>query len=347
MKSAWLLGMAAAGLIGAAGVANAADVAHTYPSPSLDRWFYPFSFGGGSEGEATIFAPFGDPTEAMFDDRDGQMVVGFSTATEFTPGLGASHYRVISASVTATVSRENSFNYDPTMDSWQTYAPTGGAAPVADSDAGRSVELYLAGYRNAWSLATFVESTRFTGAAGSPGGGSPLPARAIRNIYPAEYNPAASGVVRDVSNNVDDQFDARPLAMGTSSVLTPGQLVPRDAVFTFAFDFANPDARKYLRECLNAGKMNFVIASLAEARRENPQAMAFYTKESGLPDTAPTMSLRVCIGEPGDWNCSGTKTADDIFAFLDDWFSSRGDFNEDGTTTADDIFAFLDAWFMQ
>ena len=346
MKNARIRAISCVGvLIGFSSGALASDVSRTYSAPSLDRWFYPFGFGAGSEGEATIFAPFGDSTQAGFDDRDGQMVVGFSTQGDFQPGLGVSQYRVISATVTATVSRANVFNYDPTPDAWETYSQTMDPPMVADSDAGRSVEMYLPGYRNGWNLSSFVESTRFTGAAADPATPPPFPARQIRNIYPAEYLPAGSGAIRDVSNNVDEQFNARPLAVGTSAVITPGQSVPKDAVISFGMDFSNPDVRKYLRECLNAGKVNFVIASLAEARRENPQSMAFYTKEAGLPNTAPTMSIRVCIGAPGDWNCSGDKTADDIFAFLDDWFALAGDFNEDGATTADDIFAFLDSWF--
>jgi hypothetical protein len=58
---------------------------------------------------------------------------------------------------------------------------------------------------------------------------------------------------------------------------------------------------------------------------------------------------------PTDLNCSGTVTADDIFAFLDAWFAQNGqigpnlsaDFNDNNEVSANDIFAFLDAWFTQ
>lgn len=64
------------------------------------------------------------------------------------------------------------------------------------------------------------------------------------------------------------------------------------------------------------------------------------------------VTLVVCSA---DFNCSGSVTADDIFAFLDAWFAQNGmtgpglsaDFNNSDVVTADDIFAFLDAWFAQ
>jgi hypothetical protein len=56
---------------------------------------------------------------------------------------------------------------------------------------------------------------------------------------------------------------------------------------------------------------------------------------------------------PGDFDCSGTTDADDLFAFLDAWFAQNGSSGNgfsadiDGTLVvdADDLFAFLDLWF--
>lgn len=47
-----------------------------------------------------------------------------------------------------------------------------------------------------------------------------------------------------------------------------------------------------------------------------------------------------------DWDHNGTVDADDLFSFLDAWFSGSADFNQSGSTNPDDLFAFLDAWFM-
>lgn len=48
-----------------------------------------------------------------------------------------------------------------------------------------------------------------------------------------------------------------------------------------------------------------------------------------------------------DFDRNGTRNADDIFSFLDAWFSlsASADVNHSDQVTADDIFAFLDAWF--
>jgi hypothetical protein len=299
----------------------------------------------GSEAEAPVFAPFGNPANGQFDDRDGEMLVGFDTSASVPTGQGISAYRVISATLTTVVSPQSAFAYDPTPDAWQTYSQTSGPAVVIDADAGRSIEVYLPGYRNGWTRSTFLENTRFTGAAGSAPNPFPSPARGIRNVFPAQYDPAGSGTIKDVSNNVDDQFDPRPLAVGTTN-LAPGTIVPVGTEFSYAFDMTNPDTRKYLRESLNAGRVNLVVSSLAEALQQQPQTVRFYCREAGVPDTAPTLSVRVCMGPPTDWDCSGTVDVSDLFKYLDEWFAlGDADFDEDGSVTVVDLFSYLDAWF--
>ncbi len=337
----------AALVVSTCGTARAADISTGALQPVLDRWVYPFNqaIPLGSEPDAPIFAPFGNPANGQFDDRDGELLLGFDTTGSVPAGEGVGAYRVISAELTTVVSPDSAFAYDPTPDAWQTYSQTSGPAPVADADAGRSVELYLPGYRNGWTRETFLESTRFTGAAGSPPNPFPVPARGIRNVFPAQYLPAGSGVIQDVSNNVDDQFDPRPLAVGTTS-LTPGASVPVDTVFTFAFDLSNPDTRKYLRESLNAGRVNLMVSSLAEAQQQQPQTVQFYCREAGVPGTAATLSVRVCVGPQTDWDCSGTVDVSDLFKYLDEWFAvGDADFDEDGSVSVIDLFAYLDAWF--
>ncbi len=50
---------------------------------------------------------------------------------------------------------------------------------------------------------------------------------------------------------------------------------------------------------------------------------------------------------PADFNCSNTLQSQDIFDFLDAWFSQspRADFNTIDGITSQDIFDFLNAWF--
>ena len=335
------------GLSVSASAVQAVEINKTYLGPSLDRWMYSFNTDQGNKPDAAIFAPYGHPTQPNFDDRDGQLLVGFVTVGDVPPGQGVDHYRIISATVTATVSPDSAFAYDSTPDTWDTYSQSGGVAPVPDSDAGRSIELYLAGYRAGWSLATFLETSRYAGAASDPlpPGGVWYPARGIRNVFPAQYEPAGSGIIRDVSNNVDEMFEPRPVAIARNASLTPGQIVPVGTPMTFDFDLSNPDTRRYLREGLNAGQLNFVISSLAEAQIQTPQTVRFYCKEAGVPNTAPTLNIRVCVGAPADWDCSGAVGVSDLFKFLDEWFAGSADFDENGQTGVADLFAFLDAWF--
>jgi hypothetical protein len=56
---------------------------------------------------------------------------------------------------------------------------------------------------------------------------------------------------------------------------------------------------------------------------------------------------------PGDHNGSGSVDADDLFAFLDDWFAQNGvctsscsaNYTSPPAVDADDLFAYLDLWF--
>lgn len=67
-------------------------------------------------------------------------------------------------------------------------------------------------------------------------------------------------------------------------------------------------------------------------------------------DAIRIYSLDTC---PCDYDANIGKDADDLFAFLDDWFAQNGqngsglpaDFNLSGGVDADDLFAFLDCWF--
>ena len=49
--------------------------------------------------------------------------------------------------------------------------------------------------------------------------------------------------------------------------------------------------------------------------------------------------------DPADWNDDGIVSIDDLFLFMNDYFTGDADFNEDGITTIDDLFLFFNAWF--
>jgi len=334
------LSATAAGLTAASAFAGVIDF--TVPSPTFDRWMYPYNSSNpqGSEFDATVFSPIGAPTEASFDNRDGQMIIGFDTGGVIDAGLPPTHYRILEARITVVVSRDNTFVYDPSVDPVEALIPGSG---VDDPDPGQPVELLMCGYRGGWALTgptAFQENTPFHN--GAP---FPFPARGIRNAFAAEYDGA--GVLIDNSNNRDEGRLARSLAVGLIDGLLPGSPVPQNTPMSFAMDVSDADTIRYFRTSLAAGRLNVVVSSLAITEQQSSNVPAFYCKETpvAIGGVPASLTLRVCVGAPADWDCSGNVNVPDIFAFLADWFAGRGDFNADGTNEVPDIFAFLASWF--
>jgi hypothetical protein len=246
--------------------------------------------------------------------------------------------------VTARISRDKVFRYDPTLDPVASYLDASDPAHVDDTDEGRPVEMYAVGYRNGLTAATFAETTPFAF-------GNPVQKR-VRNAFAAQYqNADGTGALIDVSNNSYDQagfprFEVRPIAIATCG-LAPGALVDVNTDMTFDVDLTSPGAVRHVREGLDGGRLNFMISSMTPTSQQSSATPAFYTKEypAALGGVPARLSLRVCVGAPGDWNCSGTVSVQDIFDFLSDYFTGRADFNADGITSVQDIFDFLAAYF--
>ncbi len=335
-----LLGVTIGAAAASAAMAGVVDV--TVSVPSFDRWMYPFNSANpaGSELDATVFSPIGAPTESSFDNRDGQMIIGFDTAGFIAAGAPTTHYRILAARVTVVTSRDSTFVYDPTVDPIGALIPGSG---VSDPDPGQPVELFMCGYRGGWSLtgaSAFGESTPFHN--GAP---FPFPARGIRNAFAAEYD--GSGVLIDNSNNRDEGRQARPMAIGQIAGLTAGQAVPQNTAMTFDIDVSAAGTIRYLRESLAAGRLTVVVSSLAITEQQSSNVPAFYCKETpgAIGGVPASLTLRACVGAPADWDCSGIVNVPDIFVFLSDWFAGRGDFSADGVCDVPDIFQFLSSWF--
>jgi hypothetical protein len=331
-------------LFAAVSMASAGEVQATFSTPTFDRWMYPYNSASpqGSEAEATVFSAIGSDTEWAFDNRDGQMIIGYATGGTIPSGQPAANYRIRWARVVARASRDNAFVYDGTPDSFRTLLPTTDPDYLADEDAGQPVELFMCGYRGGWTLTgptAFAEGTPFHN--GAP---FPFPARGIRNAFAAEFD--TGGALIDNSNNRDQRREARPLAIGVAD-LPQGAIVPRDTDFVFEIDLSSPQAIRYLRESLAAGQLNMVISSLAITQQQSANVPAFYCKEmpAAVGGVPARLEISVCIGHPADWDCSGVVEVADIFAFLASWFAGDGDFDAGGTTDVPDIFAFLTAWF--
>ena len=215
---------------------------------------------------------------------------------------------------------------------------------MPDTDPDHPVELHAVGYRNGLTAGTFAENTPFSF-------GNPVQ-KSVRNAYAAQFSGAgATGALVDISNNILDlpgqpRFEVRPFALGTCAA-APGTPVDANTDMTFDVSLANPDAVRYLRESLAAGRLNLMLTSMTATSQQSSTTPAFWTKEgpTALGAAPASLSLSVCVGPPGDWNCSDDVGVQDVFDFLADYFAGRADFNYDGATGVQDIFDFLAAYF--
>jgi hypothetical protein len=181
------------------------------------------------------------------------------------------------------------FNYDPDYDTWRTYGTPAVPAALADEDAGRPLELHGAGFRGAWTPATFTESSPY---------GSSIPGS--RNAFPLGFD--AAGASRDVSNNITGQFEAMPWAVGETGAVLPGEAVPVDAVFTFAINPTLPGVLSYLQQGLASGRIWFSLSSLHPASQQGGEFASWYTKDyiyhQLFGGQAPTLTIEAELNLP-------------------------------------------------
>ncbi len=315
---------------------NAQVIEAQYNEPSLDRWMYPFN---GSPGTRFEMTSFGAVDNEGFDDHDAQVLLGFDTSSEYISGLGADQYQILEITVKMTVSNDNGFEYDDSYDAFDTY---GVLASFPDSDVGRPINLFLPGYRDGYDQSTFFENTVFGLTPDVP------PAQGSRHAFAAIFDD--DGFATDVSNNIKDQFDAVPLAIGTTDAVTPGDVVPADTEFSFSFVPCDPGSRAELERMLDRGEVRFMVTSLSPATggpdggqgdypiwyaRENPLAQIF--------GTAAKLEIRARIGSAGDYNGDGSKNFLDVSDFLSDFGNTdpAADINGDCSHNFLDVSGFL------
>ena len=312
-----------------------------YDTPSLDRWNYPFN---GSPGNRFEMASFGVIETPGFDDHDAQVLLGFDTLAEIPAGLGADQYQVLSVTVTMTITNDDQFNYDPTHDLWDTY---GAAGEPFDIDTGRPLNLWLTGYRDGLDQTTYHEASPFGFTA------DVFPAQGMRSAFAATFD--SSGVATDISNNLKEQFDAVPLAIGQTNAVTPGDLVPADTTFSFTFTPCQLGEHMELGKMLDLGQLRFSISSLQPASGgpdggDGVNYPIWYSRENPISQIlgfAPTLDIQVRIGSQGDMNGDGFFDFIDISQFLTGFANQDiiADLNGDCMFDFLDISAFLTAFF--
>jgi len=147
------------------------------------------------------------------------------------------------------------------------------------------------------------------------------PAEAARNVFAAIFN--AQGAPVDASRQVRLGFEAMPAAVGLSSAVQPGELVPVDTTFTFNLDLCDPAFNAYLRSALDQGVLMLMITSLHPASGGPGGGSGiyptFYTKENpvAIPlGFAAQLDLEVQVYRGGDVDGDGVVDFNDFLAYL-------------------------------
>jgi len=311
----------------------------SYSTSTLDRWNYPFNGSPGTRFEMPAFGAIDIPG---FDDHDAQVLVGFDTSGDIPPGLGADQYRIVEATLTLTVVNGGSFLYDDSYDSVTTYG-----AGALDPDPGRPIHVFLTGYRDGFDQSTYTETTAF--------GFTPVvpPAQGMRRAFAAIFDD--TGVAADISNNLKEGVEAVPLAIGTTPSVNPGDTVPADTTFTFDIRPCSPGSDLEMSRMLDLGEVRFSVTNLNPATGGPDGGSGeinypiFYARENPvapLLGLAPTLSLRVRVGSPGDFNGDGTRSFPDVSAFLTAFSTGDplADLNADCANTFVDVGLFVAAF---
>ncbi|MEY3026112.1 MAG: dockerin type I repeat-containing protein [Phycisphaerales bacterium] len=323
----------------AAGPCLADSYKVSFPSPTLDRWNYPFNPTPGTRISASTFG--NEPGGTMFDNRDGQFIVGFDTGATVPSGLGAANYAITSCTVEITYSNDFVVEYDPTVDPFTAFLPETDPEYADDADPGQPIELYGVGFRGGFSLANWTEFSPYT--AGD------LLAPSVRNAFALGTN--ASGAWVDVSNSVRERWTPTPFAVGTIDGLKPGSLVPINTVMRFDLDVGRADVQAYLRAALDAGKLRLTACSLTKVVQQGGNFPTFYCRENpivtitGIGGATLAMTVETQACAQADLDCDGIVNAQDLAILLVQWGSAgSADLNGDGTVGAADLAALLDQW---
>lgn len=321
-----------------------AQLFHFQPErPTLDRWMYPFDFEPGTKSYAPTYGSF-DP---RFDTRDAQFLLGWDTAGLIATNAGPARYLLRSVRVTVTTMApfppNLPFVYDPTHDAFPTYL-TNQPGFVPDSDPGRPIELFGAGFRNDWTPATFLETSSY-GSLGAISSGTI--SIGTRNVFAAMFD--TNGLLADIANNVGQRnagwtnapFEVQPWAVGTTTNAAPGADMPDGGKMVFDVDLSDPLIVSYLQKSLDEGRLRLFISSLSPAGQSTPGGTGiggvgayprWATKENAAFYDPPKIDLEGVVLSEADTDADGLPDDWENFWFGDLKAEAAGDPDGDGAT---------------
>jgi hypothetical protein len=308
---------------------------------SLSRWSYLASdFSSGSRPTASVFGALGD--QPGFDARDAQYLLGWSTTNAVPPGRGPRSYFIRRARVTLTVAAAGSYIYSGALRDYRSYFPTDDPHYVAPATASSPVELYGVGFRGGFTNGESVHvpwaSTNYpqTG----PWGLLANVYQTNRIAYAASFD--TNGLLVDISNNVGDNgtneiaqpFEVAPFAVGRTTNVLEGQVVPVGSRFTFDLNLDDPFIYAYVQRGLNEGNLSFMVSSLVGATFGGPATYpSFYTSFSAIaaPHEFPLLDLEGEILRPAlDGDADGLPDDWENFYFSSLIQNGAGDLDGDG-----------------
>jgi len=278
---------------------------------SLARWMYSFNGSPANRPTASVFGSLG--SEPDFDSRDAQYLLGWNTTNRIPSGQKTKNYLIRRARVTLTIASDGQYTYTGTLPDYRSNFPTNDPRYLPPTGTSSPVELFGAGFRSGYSSITYPQDGPW---AVDPNGGY----HSNRVVYAAGFD--TNGVLVDVSNNVGDDgtneitapFEVAPFAVGQTTNVAPGELLPIGSKLTFDLNLDDPLIYGYLQSGLNDGNLSFTVSSFASASRSGPPSYPnFYTIFSPIatPDQYPILDIEGEIvrtnldsdadGLPDDW----------------------------------------------
>ena len=289
----------------------------------FDRWMYPFNVTPGSRASGSSFGAVGS---GPFDDRDAQLIFGFDTSSVVLPA----DQELMALRLHLTTAGVDTFVYDPTVDSLN----------GEDLDEGRPLELYGVGVRNGFMGLTLdddsVDPLRFK--EDSPFSVTPGLFKSSRSAFAADHNG------NDVSNDVSENQESNPWAIGESIDLVPGSRVPIDTEFVFEIRIEDPQIAGYVDAGFASGDLFFALSSIHSASRQGPPTFPSFYLDADGSSLGQTAQLFFEFGPRssmlGDFNDDGVLDAIDIDRLSSEVRAETNnldfDVNDDGLVNADD-----------